>query len=317
MKKTSITLIIIASLLTILGLVLLFIVIKDNSFGKVDPDLHETEYNITESFTDLSVNATSGDILIHLSNNEETKVVCTESEKLYYSVEVKDNTLTINYVDDRSLTEKITFTSSNYHIDIYLGDNEYNTLDIHNTSGDISSPTGLSFKTVNIHSTTADISFKSDCSEKMTIKGSTGDITLDGINTKELSIDSTTGDIELSNINVSGNITVELTTGKSSYKHIRCANFSHTSSTGKSTLDDLIASNELYIHKTSGDVTFKNCDAAKITIELTTGDVYGNFLTPKRFDVHSTTGDIDVPNTDGGPCIIDVTTGDVTITINN
>ncbi len=317
MKKTSITLIIIASILTIIGLVLLFLGIKDNSFRKTDPDLHETEYSITESFTNLSVNAKSGDILIHKSNEDTSRVVCTESDKLYYNVDVSDNTLTINYVDERDFVEKLAYTSFNYHIDIYLGNSVYNNLDINNTTGDVSSPAGLSFKNVNIHSTTADISFMSECSEKMTIKATTGDINLSGFNTKELYIDFTTGDLSLSNINVSDNITVKQTTGKSSYNHIRCTNFSHTSYTGKTTLNDLIVSSKLYIHKTSGDINFTNCDAKEIIFELTTGDVEGSFLTPKHFDVHSTTGDVNVPNTNGDPCTISVTTGYINITINN
>ena len=318
MKKASLVLIIIASILTIAGGVFLFLGIKDNSFGgREDPTLEEKEYILSESFTDIDIDSTSGDIIFYVSEGEENKVICNESEKQYYTVSVSQGKLSITFDDDRTLTERLKFNSGNLYIHLYLSNTFYNNLDLKLTTGDLDVPSGFSFKVVNIQTTTSDVSFKGECTEKMTIKGTTGEIVLDSINTKELSLHSTTGDVTLSNINVEKDIVVDLTSGKTTYTNVRCVNLTHTSTSGETTMTNVVLTGELYMHQTSGDIKLNGVDAKEITIELTTGDVSGTILTPKKFIVHVTTGEQDVPPTDGNLCTITVTTGDVSIRINN
>jgi DUF4097 and DUF4098 domain-containing protein YvlB len=62
----------------------------------------------------------------------------------------------------------------------------------------------------------------------------------------------------------------------------------------------------------TGDVEIENSDAGTVNIETNTGDVSGNFLTPKWFSAFSDTGDVTVPNTPkGGECRIQTDSGDI------
>ena len=81
-------------------------------------------------------------------------------------------------------------------------------------------------------------------------------------------------------------------------------------------MTSLVASERIDITRTTGDVTFDRCDAAEITVSVSTGDVTGTLLTPKIFQAHSNTGKINVPEYwEGGKCKITTTTGKIEISI--
>jgi DUF4097 and DUF4098 domain-containing protein YvlB len=80
---------------------------------------------------------------------------------------------------------------------------------------------------------------------------------------------------------------------------------------------NVLLSWKLTVVGTTGDVRIEDCDAKDIFIKLTTGDVFGRFLTPKTINASSKVGRMDLPKyvADVAPCKIQTTTGDIFVAL--
>ena len=93
---------------------------------------------------------------------------------------------------------------------------------------------------------------------------------------------------------------------------VTCQNLTSQSNTGDVDFTDVLVAEALQITTTTGEVAVLNCDAATVNINTDTGDVTGNFLSPKWFITDTSSGDIKVPlSRDGGECRITTSTGDI------
>ena len=187
--------------------------------------------------------------------------------------------LKIGCMDNRAWYEHLTFFTKPLSMTVYLPADHYETLKIHNSTGDIRVPASFSFSGIDL-------------------QVSTGDIVCDASAEKIVQLKTSTGNVRLSDV--------------------RAQQFSLSVSTGNIRLKNTVAADLLDIHSSTGDVRLDNCDAGQIKVKTSTGDVTGTLQSEKIFVTKSSTGSIRVPQTvSGGKCEIITSTGDIEISISD
>ena len=274
-------------------------------------------YTLSEAFNNILIDTDTADILFLSSENEESKVVCYELEKVKHSVFVENETLKISVSDNRNWYEFIV-NFAKQKITVYLPKTEYKSLDINESTGNVEIANNFKFEKVNIAVSTGMVKCFASATENIKITASTGDILLENISANALDIKLSTGDVTVNNSTLRGNIDVNLSTGKVRLTNLTCKNLNSTASTGDIILTNVIATEKFSIDRSTGYVKFDRADAGEIFVTTDTGDVEGSLLSNKIFIVTTDTGDVSLPNsTTGGRCEITTDTGDVKITIIN
>ncbi len=271
---------IIAAFLVIIGLVLFSAIMMTYNwdFSKLNTEKYQTStYEITEQFTDISIQTDTADIDFILSEDGICKVTCFEQENIKYSVAVENDTLTVSSSDEREWYDYINITSNTSKITIYLPKAQYDTL---------------------------------------FIEESTGDICIENISANSLDISLSTGDVIVSNTAFANDIKIDLSTGDVRLTDITCNNIVSNGSTGDIYLKNIIAAQGLTAARDTGNIRLDGVDAEELVLETSTGDITGSLLTPKIFVTETSTGDISVPQSvSGGKCEITTSTGDIDISI--
>jgi len=289
-------------------------------FTKLSTVKYETNtYEISEAFDGISMNTDTADIAFALSDDGNCRVECHEEANTKHSVSVKEGTLTVELIDERSVYDFIGYIGLNFgspKITVYLPKSEYTNLLINGDTSDIEIPNDFTFKDVDISLSTGDIDFCASASEKIKIKTSTGDICAENISVGSLDLTVSTGKVTVSDVNCEGNITVGVSTGKTYLTDIVCKSVMSSGNTGDIYLNNVIATETFSIERSTGDVRFDGSDATEIYVKTDTGDVTGSLLTDKVFITQTDTGDVDVPKTTtGGRCEISTDTGNIKITV--
>ena len=233
---------------------------------------------ITESFSAISIETDVADIAFVATDDDNYRVECYEFEKAQHAVSIDNGTLVVKVVNTRQWFDYISINFGTPKITVYLPRQDFDTIRVVN---------------------------------------STGDIRIENLAANMMDLTVSTGDISVSNVSCYGDIKTKTTTGKIDINNVTCNNFYTEGSTGDITLRNVIADQVLNICRTTGDVTFNDCDANSLTITTDTGDVSGSLLSGKTFTARTSTGDIHVPdNTFGGTCAVTTSTGDINITVN-
>ena len=166
------------------------------------------------------------------------------------------------------------------------------------------------------------------------VEASTGSVNVENLKCANFNAKTSTGSFRGTNIEATGDAYIEGSTGSTNAKSIKCQNLTVKHSMGGATLEDVqcedltvkastgaakltnvIANNRMDIRTTTGDVIFRDSDAASLKIETDTGDVKGNFLSPKIVYFDSDTGHAKFPkDTSGGVCDIKTDTGNADLT---
>ena len=275
MKKT---LLILAAILVVLGLVLTAAALfaTDFTFDFLQSGTIQNTHEITQDFQNISIHVDTADVRFLPSGDGTCKVVFTETEKLRHVAAVEHDTLYIGLQDSRHWYEQM-FTPGNLSAEIYLPQSRYVSLEFESDTGDLHMPGAFLFSMADIETDTADVDWQADLSGKISVSVDTGDILLMGLSAGSLELDCDTGDVKIVN-------TVALKT--------------------------------IEIEADTGDVFFDRADAESIRVETDTGDVTGTFLTEKLFRAESDTGRVEVPwDTRGGDCIVISDTGDIRLSI--
>ena len=319
--RTKVWLIIAASLLLI-GCILFAGVMTTLKwdFMELATDKYETNtYEISEAFESISMNTDTADIVFAFSDDGKCRVESYEEEKAKHLVTVKDGTLTVELIDERTVYDFIGHIGLNFgssKITVYLPKAEYTSLLIDESTGDIEIPKDFNFNNVDISLSTGDVKFHASASETIKITTSTGDIRVENINAGTLDLSVSTGDVTVSGVTCEGDVTIGVSTGKVSLTDIKCKSLTSSGNTGDIFLNHVIATEKFSIERSTGDVRFDGSDAAEIFVETDTGDVTGTLLIDKVFMTQTDTGSIDVPKTmTGGKCEIHTDTGDIRISI--
>lgn len=287
-------------------------------FSKLSTNRYETKkYEIGEKFSSISIKVDTADVKILPSDGADCSVECHEQKNIKYSVEVKDNVLTVEVVDSRRWYEYIGINFSSTKVTVYLPRGEYDKLSVRSDTGDTEISKDFSFEIIDIAASTGNVKNYASASDDVKIKTSTGDILVENTSAKSIDLSVSTGYIALSDVNCSGDVSIRVSTGRARLTNLKCQNLISGGNTGDIVLKDVIASGEISIKRSTGDVKFEASDAASIFVETDTGDVKGSLLSEKIFIVNTDTGKKDVPeSTTGGRCKITTDTGDIKITIN-
>lgn len=309
---------IIAAALVLAGIILFSVVMTANGwdFKKLSTESYETNtHSVTDPFENISIRVDTADVAFQTSPDGTCKIVCYEDSREKHRANVENGTLTITAQTNKKWYDHIGFQFGTPKITVYLPGNQYGSLELYGSTGDVS---------------VADFTF-SQCR----IDQSTGKIRLQDLTAESLELTVSTGGIDLNDITCTGELKATVSTGKMCLRNVTCKNLISDGNTGDLTLKNVTAAegfslvrttgdlemsqciaNRFFIKTSTGDVEFEGCDAGEITIETSTGDVEGSFLTPKIFDTETSTGEVEVPlSGDGGLCRITTSTGDIEITV--
>ena len=319
MRKTAKIWLVIAASLVFVGLIMFAAVMSEYKwdFSKLSTGKYETNtYEISEEFSNLSMNTDTADIIFALSDDGKCRVECYEEEKAKHSVAVQENTLVIKMIDEKSWYDYIGINFGSPKITVYLPKAEYTSLFINGSTGDIEIPKNLKFEGVDISLSTGDVNFFASASKLIIIKTSTGNICVENTSAGTLDLSASTGRITVSNVICGGDANINVSTGRTNLNNIECKNITSGGGTGDISLNNVIAAEKFSIKRSTGDVRFDGSDAAEILVETDTGDVTGTFLSEKTFFVETDTGSVDVPESiTGGRCEITTDTGDIELDI--
>ena len=282
MKKQTKIWLIIASFLIIAGCIVFTLAVNMTGwdFQNLSTVKYETiEYEISEDYNVIIIDADISDVLILPSENEKTTVICHEEENMKYKISAENEVLTVMLSDNRKWYEHIGVNFSSPKVTVYIPE-------------------------------------KSEAS--ISVKTSTGDITAENLSVHTLGLGATTGTVTVSDVTLKNSLSITVSTGKTKLNNINCKTMSSAGDTGDIFLNNVVAEEMIEILRSTGDVNFSSSDAAEIFIKTDTGDVEGSFLTDKIFTVSTDTGKIDIPKTQsGGNCEIDTDTGDIKIEAKN
>lgn len=286
-------------------------------FSKFSTDKYVTNtYDIKEGFKNLSLDTDTADITFLLSEDGKCTVECFEEEKSKHSVSVKDDTLVIKMINEKSWYDYISISFAQPKLTVYLPESEYSSLIIREDTGDITLPKEFLFDNVDITLSTGKVDFSAPAAGVTKIKTTTGNISVSDTYAKSLELGVTTGDITVTNAKCEGDVTLSVSTGKTTLTDIECKNLLSDGSTGDLVLKNVMASEKFSIERSTGDVKFEGADASEIFVETSTGDVCGSLMSEKFFITESDTGLSDVPHTlSGGKCEVKTSTGDIKITV--
>lgn len=315
MGKTTKKQLIVATFLVVIGIVIFVAVMTAYrwDFSRLGTDKLETNtYEIKEEFSNIKLNVTTADIRFFVSHDNVCKVVCSEQKNAEHSVDVWDNTLTVNETDNRKWYEHIGINLHSPKITVYLPKTEYSSLSVTGSTGDINIPSEIKFENADIFLSTGEVNLFSSVSESAKINTSTGDIKVNKISANSLKLYTSTGEITVFDVSCTGDIKIKTATGDVDVMNVNCQNLISSGSTGDISLKNVISAEKFSIKRSTGDVALESSDSAEIFIKTSTGDVNGSLLTEKIFITETSTGSISVPKTiSGGKCEIITSTGDI------
>ena len=306
MKKGFVFLIVFGSILLVAGSAAFGLAIAKDAFKNNNLTQEVTkEYVLEDSFSKIDIDVVTADLTFKPAEDDKTKVVSVEKEKIHHTAKVSNDTLVIREEDERKFYEKWFGFMGRMKLTVYLPETTYSELKIEVTTGDVLVEDAFTFN-------------------NQKIKSTTGNVKLTNVSGGSASIKVTTGSIILNNYNLSGGLDVDTTTGDFDFDNVRCSNAILHTTSGDYKLNDFIVTGDLDpnrpnldISGTSSEIIFKNCDAHNIKMKTTTGDIKGNFLTKKAIDADTTTGHatVDSDRTASDKCYAHTTTGDIDISI--
>ncbi len=317
-KATKIWLITATSLVLIGCLIFGSVVIMiKGDFSKMATVGYETsEYDISESYKNISIITTTADVEFVPSENDKTSIVCREQEKLKHSVLVKEETLVIEVNDIRKWYDRIGVVFGAPKITVYIPKGEYGALSVDSNTSDVEIPNDFTFESIDISTKTGSVENHASSLGMIKIKCTTGAIFMENVSADSIDLSVSTGKIRASNIECDGDINIVVTTGNTQLNNLKCENLYSKGSTGDIKLNDVISAKMLSVTRTTGDIKLDSCDGSEIFLQTSTGDISGSLLSEKVFITKTDTGDINVPKTtSGGKCEINTDTGDIKIKI--
>ncbi|MBQ6431239.1 MAG: DUF4097 family beta strand repeat protein [Oscillospiraceae bacterium] len=289
---------IVGAVLVVIGLGLFLAVMAAHHWdlSALGVPTHETTYQVKEEFQRIQIDTDTADIVFVPSADGTCSVICDETAKETYSVSVVNDTLLIQHRDTRKWYEFFGFRGKSRLI-VHLPKQQYVSLLIGESTGDVEIPGDFSF-------------------DSISITASTGRLSLADVSAGEINLAVSTGRVALKNVRCAGDVRIGVSTGRTELENVTCRNLTSTGSTGRIEMKNVIASGKLSVERSTGDVKLDRCDAAEIRIETSTGDVTGTLLSEKIFFTDTDTGSVRVPKTTtGGTCEITTDTGDIILEI--
>ena len=317
-----------------LGIILVFAVVFF-ALANGGEELKSKTYNMSDEFSDIKINTECTDVSLVKSDGSVVRVDLLERDTARHTVEVKEGVLCIDSTDERKWYEKLFDFGKNPTVTVYLPELSYGALEVNGKTGDVSIADEFEFLNVEIGVSTGDVECYSSAIWHMNISLSTGDVLVSGARADSIEISLSTGDIELFDVECDTLFDARVSTGEINVDGLFCESIKTEGSTGDLTLKNVITTGSVSIKRSTGDteiidsvfgslilsastgdIHFERFDASEITVETSTGDVYGSILTEKVFIYKTRTGNVSLPESIiGGKCKITTTTGDIKIKI--
>lgn len=310
----------VAVALLLIGMITFEVAISMVEFdlSKLSTVKYETnEYTVEEDYHGISIITDTADVVLILTDEGGTRVVCHEQTKVRHAVRVENGKLTVRVEDTRKWYEHIgIFSFSSPKITVYLPRGAYGALDVKSVTGRVEIPHDLTFESVDIIEHTGGVTLLSSVSGDVKIKTTTGAILVEDVSVGSLELSVSTGRVTVMDVSCAGNLQISVSAGRADLTDVQCRNLTTDGSTGNVKLTRVRAVGMMKIKRSTGNVTLEGVDAAELDIETDTGDVRGSLASEKLFDVESKTGKRRFPDSaSGGKCKIRTDTGDIIITI--
>ena len=303
----------IASVLVILGIVIVILTACSSNWDitKFDTKKYEIkEYVICDGFNNILINCDDADITIKKANDGINKIVCNETKRSTYRVEIIGENAEINLVDERRWYDYISIFSFNKKfITVYLCDTEYESLNIEVKTGDILINSDFTFGDVQINGRTGDIKMYASASS-LKAKISTGEIDIANAEFGSIELLGTTGDINLESINCSGDIYAEIDTSDIEVENVTCHSLNLKGGTGDVEISD-ISIDELSVTISTGDIELLDAVAGSISLNTTSGNVHVENTKSTVFSSDANTGSIEMDSLISESINVTRSTGDV------
>ena len=236
-------------------------------------------HEVIESFDNIKVQDIDCDICLYISDDGNAKVITTESGKIYNTVEVKNNALTVTRKDGRNWLERICYIGTDEPtVKIYLPQKEYESLIIKTVSGDIAVSDRFCFYNAEFETTSGEIYFSGEVLYDLHVDNTSGDITLDNVSADNAFVNNVSGETEMTSVTANKVISVD---------------------------------------EVSGDIELKSCDAQSLDLNSISGDIEALLLTNKDYNTDTVSGNIRVPESDksAGRCNASTVSGDINIAV--
>ena len=319
MKKTTALWLIAAVSLIVVGSLIfggVMAMLKWDFAGLSTGQYETNEYEIKESFSSISIDSDTADIVLVPSQGETVSVVCHEEKNRNHTVTVENGTLLIKVVDTRKWYEHIGIHFEKTKITLSLPSGEYDSLSIRSATGAVNIPSDFQFQSMDVSQSTGSVTSRASVLGNVKIATTTGSICLENASLASLELSVSTGSVRISNLQCAGDAVIRTTTGSVEVRDMTCRNMTTDGSTGSVSLCRVIAAEAFSIERSTGSVRFEDADAAEIFVKTSTGSVVGSLRSEKLFLASSNTGSVDVPATEaGGRCEIKTSTGNIRITV--
>ena len=244
----------IGALLLIIGAVLCVGALAVNGFsfdGLEGVSYEEVTYAPEGEFDRVDVSAVDAEIHIQLAQDGACRVVCDETERWHYAVEVQDGALAVR--SDANWGTGIHINVKSPQLTIELPEKAYAELKLHSVSGDVD-VVGL-------------------CIGALTIDATSGEIGLEKLTLGSLDVESVSGDIELTDSVATGDVSIRTTSGEVELESADAANFSITSVSGD-VKGSLRSGKTFDVRTVSGDVKLpQSTSGGAFSASTTSGDV--------------------------------------------
>ena len=338
MKKGTKIALLIALVCIVLGTVLSLstLAVIDMDFSRLNTTKYTSDTHIvSESFSSIAVDTLEADICLLPTSDNTCSVVYPQGDSLTHTVTVENDTLRVQRVDSRMWYEHIGIfwnPEQDLVITVYLPMQEYASLALESTSGDISVPAQFAFSQADISTTSGDIDYRANTNGALSFSSTSGDLVicnltaeqisaqstsgsmeLSGINTAELKVSSTSGDVELQASAITSVLYATTLSGEIEAEQVTAGRLIVDSTSGDLDLSRVLVSDQMELVSTSGEITLDRCDAKTLQLHSTSGDIFGILLTEKQFVTNTASGTIRVPSSAGtGTCQISTTSGNIT-----
>ena len=341
MKKGTKIALLIALVCIVLGTVLSLstLAVIDMDFSRLNTTKYTSDTHIvSESFSSIAVDTLEADICLLPTSDNTCSVVYPQGDSLTHTVTVENDTLRVQRVDSRMWYEHIGIfwnPEQDLVITVYLPMQEYASLALESTSGDISVPAQFAFSQADISTTSGDINYCANTSGTLSLSSTSGDLTIHDLTAEQLKAQSTSGsidlaeidaaklkaasisgDVDLSNVLVDTQMELDSTSGSIDLAGVIAAELKAVSTSGDIDLSNVLVATQMELDSTSGQITLDRCDAQTLQLHSMSGDIFGSLLTEKQFITNTTSGTVRVPTSSGtDTCRASTTSGNITFNI--
>ena len=203
----------IGALLLIIGAVLSVGALAVNGFsldGLEGVSYQEITYTPEGEFDRLDVSAVDAEIHIQLAQDGACRVVCDETERWHYAVEVQDGALAVR--SDANWGTGIHINVKSPQLTIELPEKAYAELKLHSVSGDVD-VTGLRIGALAIDTTSGEVELESADAANFSITSVSGDVKGSLRSGKTFDVRTVSGDVKLPQSTSGGAFRANTTSG--------------------------------------------------------------------------------------------------------